>query len=343
MAIQSITTGPRQSNFEILRIIAMFFVLMVHANYMSINPPTAEEIDNDILASATRAALESISLLGVNLFVMISGWFSIKATVRGLSGLLFQVFYFGIGILLFLTIIGMEEFTIGRVYQIVMLHKSGWFVMSYLILYLLAPVLNKFSEYASKKEFTATLASYFAMLIIWGCIDWAEEIGMGYSALSMVGIYLLARYARKYIDFTFGGRLFFICWILNTILYLFVLRYNIPIVVKSYDNPLIISGAFGLFFYFRHLNVKTSGVVNYVARSTFAVYLLHIYPDVLEWFCGICENLYLESSGIICIFRIGGFLLAVYALSIVSDAPRRLIWSGLCKLIGKSKLMRDAV
>ena len=33
MAIQSITAGPRQSNFEVLRIIAMTMVLMVHANF----------------------------------------------------------------------------------------------------------------------------------------------------------------------------------------------------------------------------------------------------------------------------------------------------------------------
>lgn len=343
MAIQSISTGPRQSNFEILRIIAMFLVLIVHANYMSIQAPTTEEISNDLISSATRAALESIALLGVNIFVMISGWFSIKATIKGLSGLLFQVFYFGIIILLYLTIIGQEQFTTGRIYQILLLHKSGWFVMSYLILYLLAPVLNKFSEYVSKKEFTTMLVSYFAMLVIWGFLDWSEEIGMGYSALSMVGIYLLARYARKYLDIRYGGKLFFICWILNTVLYLVVLKFNIPIVVKSYDNPLIILGALGLFYYFRNINVRTSRTINYIARSTFAVYLLHIYPDVLDWFCGICQSLYLESSGIICLLKMGAFLLAIYALSIVLDAPRRLIWSGIWRFIGKFKFLKNAV
>lgn len=343
MAIQSITVGPRQSNFEVLRIIAMFLVLMVHANYMSIHAPTAEEISNHLLSSITRAALESISLLGVNIFVMISGWFSINATVKGLSGLLFQVFYFGIGILLFLSLIGQGQFSLGCIYQILLLHKSGWFVMSYLILYLLAPVLNKFSEYASKKEFTTMLVTYFAMLIIWGCLDWSEEIGMGYSALSMVGIYLLARYARKHIDIKFGGRLFFACWILNTVLYLIVLKYNIPIVVKSYDNPLVILGAFGLFYYFRNRNINTSKTINYIARSTFAVYLLHIYPDVLYWFCGVCNELYTTSSGMVCLIKMAAFLLGIYALSIIFDAPRRLLWSGIWQLISKSKILKDAV
>lgn len=274
---------------------------------------------------------------------MISGWFSIKATVKGLSGLLFQVFYFGIGILLFLTLTRQEQFTFGRMYQILLLHKSGWFVMSYLILYLLAPVLNKFSEYASKKEFTTMLAAYLVMLVIWGCLDWSEEIGMGYSALSMVGIYLLARYARKYINIKFGGRLFLTCWVLNSIFYLIVLKYNIPIVVKSYDNPFVIIGAFGLFYYFRNLNIRTSKIINYIARSTFAVYLLHIYPEVLDWFCSICNELYTNSFGVICLLKMGAFLLCIYAVSIILDAPRRILWSCVWRLIGKSKLMKDAV
>ena len=337
MAIQAITSGPRQSNFEVLRIVAMFLVLMVHANFMSIGSPTAQEIRSNLLPSATRATLEAISLFGVNVFVMISGWFSIKTSIKGLSGLLFQTLYFGIVILSCLSIMGQDQFSIGRIYQIALLHKSGWFVMSYLILYLLAPVLNMFSEYASKKEFLNFLISYFAMLIIWGHLDWAPDIGMGYGAISMAGIYLLARYARKYININYGGWLFLICWTLNSALYLLVLEYNIPIVVKSYDNPLIILGALGLIFYFSHLKINTSRIINYIAKSTFAVYLFHIYPDVLDWFCMICKGLYLDTNGVLCLLKMSLFLICIYVSSIILDAPRRLIWLGICILIGKIK------
>jgi len=335
MTIQSATTGPRQSNFEVLRIIAMFLVMMVHANFMSINSPSTQEIRDNILPSAMRILLEDLSLLGVNIFVMISGWFSIKTTVKGLSGLLFQVYYFGIGILLALTLMGGEQFTVGRIYQIVLLHKSGWFVISYIILYLLSPALNKFSEYATKKEFRTLLISYFVLLMIFGWIDWSAQIGHGFSALSMIGMYLLARYSRKYINFNHGGLLFFVCLLLNTALSIAKIRYDLPFLIKSYDNPLIILGAWSLIMYFSHIKIKTSKIVNYIARSTFAVYLFHIYPDVLDCFCAICKELYLDNTGILCLMKMALFLLCVFVFSIILDAPRRLIWNGGWRLIGK--------
>lgn len=337
MAIQSIASGPRKSNFEILRMIAMFFVLCVHANFMSIGAPSAQAISDDFIPSVTRLFIQTVSLYGVNIFILISGWFSIKASVRSLSYLLFQVYYFGIIILGALTVSGVEQFTIGRLYQIILLHKSGWFVISYVILYLLSPVLNKFCEYATKKEFKAVLVSYFIMLFIYGYIDWSQEIGRGYSALSMVGIYLLGRYARKYIEFGHGGWLFIACTVLNTVLTTAVIRFDLPLICNSYDNPFVVLGALGLVVWFSKLRISTSGIINYIARSTFAVYLLHIYPEVLDWFCETCKEIFLSSDGIVCLVRMGAFLLCIYSASIILDAPRRLIWNFGLGIINKNK------
>ncbi|WP_302614773.1 acyltransferase family protein [uncultured Bacteroides sp.] len=336
MAIQSITAGPRQSNFEILRMIAMFLVLLVHANFLSIGAPSSQDICDNFIPSETRLLFQTVSLYGVNVFILISGWFSIKASIKGLSYLLFQVYYFGIIILGALTVMGLEQITIGRLYQIVLLHKSGWFVISYVILYLLAPVLNKFSEYASKKEFTAVLLSYFAMLVVYGYIDWSQEIGRGYSALSMVGIYLLGRYARKYIKFSHGFLLFVGCTLVNTLITTLVIIFDLPLIVNSYDNPFVILGALGLILYFSNIHIKTSKPINYIARSTFAVYLLHIYPEVLDWFCEICKQLFTESTGPMCLIKMGAFLLFVYAISIILDGPRRLIWKYGLKTLEKN-------
>lgn len=333
MAIQSITTGPRQSNFEILRMIAMFMVLLMHANLMHVDAP---DIRDNFLPTETQLFFQTISLYGVNLFILISGWFSIKTSVRGLSYLLFQVYYFGIIILGFLTVMGVEQFTIGRLYQIVLLHKSGWFVVSYVILYLLSPVLNKFSEYASKKEFKAFLLSYFAMLVVYGYFDWSLQIGRGYSALSMVGIYLLGRYARQYIKFNHGFGLFVVCTLINFVLTTLVISFDLPLIINSYDNPFVILGALGLILYFSNIKVKTSKTINYIAKSTFAVYLFHIYPDVMDWFREVCLQLFSDSSGLMCLVKMGIFLLCVYAGSVILDIPRRLIWKYVVKIIERN-------
>lgn len=46
--ITSITAGPRQSNFELLRILAMFLVLVVHSDFWSIGAFCRRISDSDI-------------------------------------------------------------------------------------------------------------------------------------------------------------------------------------------------------------------------------------------------------------------------------------------------------
>ncbi len=335
MAIQSITAGPRQSNFEVLRIIAMTMVLMVHANFLSIGAPTAEEIGDNFLGSLSRVGFETLSLFCVNLFIMISGWFTIRPSVKGLCGFLFQVFYFATGIYIVLIAVGKEPFSFGRLYQIFILNKSGWFVISYVILYLLSPLLNKFIEHASQKEFNRFLIPYLTLLVFFGWVNYSVEIGKGFSALSFVGMYLLSAYSRKYMSRRHGGTLFLISWILNTCLALAELRFKIIFPINCYDNPLVISGALGLVWYFGNLRINTSRVINYVAKSTFAIYLLHIYPDLFELFKQTCKAIYIEYGGIAYFARITLFLLAVFCASITADIPRRLIWNAGMRFVKK--------
>ena len=69
----------RDSNIELLRVVAMFLVLIDHSGYMSINPPTNEEVFSAPMLSMARHCSQSFSSICVNVFVLISGWFGIKA------------------------------------------------------------------------------------------------------------------------------------------------------------------------------------------------------------------------------------------------------------------------
>lgn len=82
-AISSITKGPRQSNFELLRLFAMFLVLVVHSDFWILGRPTATCLIEMPVQSFTKVMVESIAIVCVNCFILISGWFGIKATWRG--------------------------------------------------------------------------------------------------------------------------------------------------------------------------------------------------------------------------------------------------------------------
>ena len=71
----------RDSNIELLRIVAMFLVLLDHSGYTSINPPTNEEVFSAPMLSLVRHCCQSFSSICVNVFVLISGWFGISYSI----------------------------------------------------------------------------------------------------------------------------------------------------------------------------------------------------------------------------------------------------------------------
>ena len=69
---QNHTRKERDSNLELLRIIAMLLVLMVHADFKALDTPTVGEIINNPESSFLRFLCESISIICVNVFIFIT-------------------------------------------------------------------------------------------------------------------------------------------------------------------------------------------------------------------------------------------------------------------------------
>lgn len=150
----------RQSNIELLRIVCMLFVLALHANFKAFGRPNAVEISEHFVFSSLRYLAESLCIVAVDTFVLISGWFGIKTTMQGGLSFLFRCFFIGF-ICLFASCIikGPQEFSI----DILFLRNidSYWFVYSYLGLYIFSPVLNAFVNTASKRTVAFVLLSFF--------------------------------------------------------------------------------------------------------------------------------------------------------------------------------------
>jgi len=197
-AISSITRGPRQTNMEILRILAMFLILTVHADYWSLGAPSTTECIDNPIASVTRIFIEAVAILSVNTFVLISGWFSIKPSVKGFCNFIFQCAFFFIGIYAIMIIIGLQSVSWQGIKIALMLTPKNWFVKAYIGLYILSPVLNYFCEKSTRKQLRNLLICFFVFQTIYGCSGAATFIEQGYSTFSFIGLYLLARYLNIY-------------------------------------------------------------------------------------------------------------------------------------------------
>lgn len=185
----------RKSNIELLRLLAMLLVLLLHANYFSLGTIESSDIQTDPYCSFLKVFFEQSCIICVNIFILISGYFSIKPTLKGVVSLLYQVFFFHIiitSLAIWMDInvpkwMIIETFYFGYPY---------WFVRSYLLLYIISPILNLFIEKATRKMYFTILVSFFMIEFLTGWIY--PDFMNGYSTISFIGLYLLARFVKIY-------------------------------------------------------------------------------------------------------------------------------------------------
>ncbi len=332
----------RTSNFELLRLVAMFLVLTIHGYGVALGLPSKADFQVSPLSAAIRTIIESLSIVCVNVFVLISGWFGIKPSIKGFAGFLFQCLFFSICITAIAPLVGIGDpfsgadiggiFFFGKYYY--------WFVKCYLCLYILSPALNTFTQSAGKKTFLIVLVGFFAIQTLYGWTGSMNDFDRGFSVFSFVGLYLLARYVKLY-----EGELFRRNKWVDLAIYIglslilaatYYLAQELELEKVSshlfvYINPLVIASSLYLLLFFSKIEFK-SKTVNYLARSAFAVYLLHLNAKVWYDFLETCYKIYIENDLFRAIILIFLFISSVFVLAILIDQIRLLLWKPLEKL-----------
>ncbi len=336
------SAGLRDSNMELLRIVAMLLVCVIHANFRALPIPTYEEAYANVSSSILRFFTESLSVICVNLFILLSGWYGIKFKFNRLIDFISQVFFFSILCAGIYYGIHPEDFSIKEAIGNILLTDQWdyWFVKSYLCLYLFAPVLNAFVEKSDKKTFGVFLLSFYIFQTFYAFVFWngASYLQNGYSALSFMGLYLLARYIRlyplciwrlpKWCDMAIYGGIV-IC---TTIISFVLLRHNLPTGnLFYYSSPLVIIAAIHFMLFFTKIQLQNR-VINWIASSAFAVYLLHsnvyfasTYYDniILNWFNELSRSSFLFHTAI--------FIFVVFFLAICIDKLRIVLIGTILK------------
>lgn len=338
-SISSITNGPRQSNFELLRIIAMIMILGVHANFISLGIPNNNDLQTYPIPTVTRFVLEQFCTMSVCIFVLISGWFGIRVSLKGFCNFIFQCIFFLAGIYLLLLFFGDVQLSINGIKGCFALNEqNNWFIRAYIGLYIVSPVLNSFIENASRNKVKIFLISFFAFQTIYGFIVNTSIFNGGYSTFSFIGLYILASYCKKYkplrINNLGGGTILcipaaciLICVIFDVILVM-CNKNEYCFWLATYSNPFVIIGALFMLLWFSKCNIKNNTIINFIAKSSFAGYLFHANPNIfLSYYKPMIENAYASYSGIIALLIISVIVLAWYSAGIIIDQPRRLIWN----------------
>ena len=305
----------------------MLMVLACHANGY---------INEEDLAGGggcTRLLINQFCLVCVNVFVMISGWFGIRASWKGAGKLLFQVLYVTLFCAVVFFALGQPVSLKKDILPYLLFGSAYWFVVSYLVLYALSPVLNSFIEHASPRQFRNVLIAWFSVEVIYGFLLDAGYFHYGFSPMSFAGLYLLARYVRLYPGKLFalgiGADFAIYCslTILSAVLFWFGYKwFGMGFHLNHYDSPLAILAALFFLLAFSKMDFQ-SGIVNWLASSAFAIYLFHEHALVSPWY----HQLFSEAGSRVssaAYYPLSFLLILGIAIGcILADKPRMLIWS----------------
>lgn len=335
----------RLSNFELLRIVSMIYVMVVHASFLALTPPSKEIMLASPNSAFLRCLSESFSIVCVNCFVLISGWFGINLKLQRLMELFFQIAFFALLIPLILYAFDMPvSDNLEHYFKSVFFCDEFWFVRAYIILLLFSPLLNAFVAHSDKSQLKCFLISFFIVQTLVGHrLEWFAN---GYSPMSFMGLYLLARYIRLYPSKMVSLRksadlLIYIGLVILQTAFAMLVIYDSFLdlaTIYAYSSPLVIACSVFFFLYFSKLSFS-SRIVNGVAISAFSIYLFHCNPLFLRPIYAAYISEWYSFAIWHFLLYVMGFIFLIAFSSILLDKLRLFLWNALIGIINRDETL----
>ena len=288
----------RQSNFEMLRVLAMAMIVAMH--FMLKGGIAVPMSDDGSMVNHIAWIIEAFCIVAANCYVLISGYFMVETQwkLKKLVLLVGQVLFYSLLVPFVCLFFGIGNVTEWSVYEWIfavlpLQMDHYWFATSYVLLFMLVPVLASGVKRLSQKQMQITIA---VLLFYYCAIKSVSPIRLstdnyGYDLGWFICLFLIAAYIRLYgIPFLEGIRkslgvylisctgIFgisaiagFICRKTGALKYYMDMPY-------CYNYFLTLIGSVALFYVFKNwmLNVVTvTTLICRIAPYTFGVYLVH--------------------------------------------------------------------
>ena len=230
--------------------------------------------------------IDSFAICGVDWFVLISGWFGIRHGWSASLRLIVECVLFG-GIAFGVVYLN-GDVVFQDVFQSLNFRRY-WFVTAYVMMALCAPFLEVALKWLKLKELALCVIGLTVVNVGFG---WGLGVvsPCGYDFVNFLYLYVLGRLIRRVnesgliwckvrvwwaLQFIFGGGILFSGWILINWLGMRVEIHR----WFAYNSPVLLIEAVAGLMLFANLDFHNR-IVNYMARGTFGVYVLHFAPCV---------------------------------------------------------------
>lgn len=301
-------SNTRQSNFELMRIISMFMILVWHIiifKYLLVDTTGTIRLIID--------ALKSFCNVHVNSFALVLGYFQCNKNMKitKMISIVNASWFYRIIFTIISILLGLSTLSALNIFKncfIISLQGEYWFIACYLVTYCLSPFLNKLIKTLSKQQMQILLIILFILFSIIPTISNQNfnSTNQGYSATHFIFLYFIGAYikmynpkqshwfkkmsTKKYRISLIG--IFFLCYFINFAMHIAAgkllmmgtgLKHEIGSILQSafwaYDNPFIIIESIAYFLIFSTLTLK-SNIINKISSTTIGIYLIHDNPFI---------------------------------------------------------------
>lgn len=341
----------RMSNFELMRIISMFMIVVWHVI-------TRNELVRNTTGtvSLVLSLLQFVLAVHVNSFMLLSGYFQVdkKTKVRKVIDLLFTSwFYRCLAVIVFVSL-GLVAFSyvdIIKEINFLDITDNYWFINLYIALYLLSPFLNIMIKNLDQKGHRQCLIIMTILFSIIPIVTNGKNIdNTGFSIIHFIYLYLIGAYLRKYplkdnwhfkryskekfktIIICFG----IACFVLNFIISSFskyllsfdnqLINYigtTLSYAEALYSNPLVLLQSIAYFVFFENIVIKNR-VINKISTYMLGVYMIHENKLVRTYIYKFL-NISKSTNPLIAVLIVLGYSLVIFISCIIIEALRTLI------------------
>ena len=340
--IKSPTGGgeQRDSNIELLRIIAMFFIISHHLVW---NSGLTSLYD---YGHVTRN-MEFFQLFGawgktgINIFVFISGYFlcTSSLTVKRFLKVFLEAKFYAVVCYIALLLAGYEVLSGKRLFMLafeLIRSVNISFTGTFLTLYLITPFLNKLIGALNQRQHASLIG---VLLTIYTVSATVLSQPLTYSELGWyVTLYLIAAYLRHYPMPWMASRMITGCGLLVSLLlccgtilvidHTPLCHYMTPYFLTNNCQHIgSLSVAVFAFLWFKNLKLGYHPVINLIASTTFGVFLIHTASDAMRaclWkdVLGV-TGWYEKGEGTVLLLSFGSVLLIFLVASLI-DLVRQM-------------------
>lgn len=334
----------RESAFELIRILAQIFIIYYHILLFSIYPLTGDSF---------YKALYLPLHIGVPLYVLISGYFGIKPSMKGFIKLVGMVFVLQIP-LVFRNYIdggGVKSIVKGALF---LSQTPFWFIRTYVILYLFSPLINKYLCDIDLKKRIVLIVILFYVSDYIGTIGADKSLLEGYNVVTFLLFYSVGNSLRVYNDWWMrisGIKWLSVFFILNIILILFfsiigfesrIIDTVYTLVFFGYNSPWQLVSSVLFFMAIGNCHFHSS-IINKIAKASLAVYIIH-GSFLIKYINPVAEN-WFNTSGDSIAGCLSVLLLTIVVLLLCTIVYWAMspIWKGLEILGGKIQSFSDGI